>query len=235
MYSKVLSLKGGIVNRANKEENLYRIFFLSLSNESRTLPLHLWQLLALTHRNERFRDKGGDVFGPGLSCQSLRLKEDLFPRHDVSTWPAPIIGEETRAALQSAFMIDELTFLAALTWLHWPQAPIRCRFTGKRSRSAIRTTSDCRFRSRRCFETRSNDLFQFPAVITEILRQIFLPFSLFLSSFSSFFLFLFPLFTQFLTFFHAPSRSSFETDRRVHLLFLRSMLHDRLTYKPRTG
>lgn len=155
MYSKVLSLKGGIVSRANKEENLYRIFFLSLSNESRTLPLHLWQLLALTHRNERFRDKGGDVFGPGLSCQSLRLKEDLFPRHDVSTWPAPIIGEETRAALQSAFMIDELTFLAALTWLHWPQAPIRCRFTGKRSRSAIRTTSDCRFRSRRCFETRS--------------------------------------------------------------------------------
>lgn len=115
MYSKVLSLKGGIVSRANKEENLYRIFFLSLSNESRTLPLHLWQLLALTHRNERFRDKGGDVFGPGLSCQSLRLKEDLFPRHDVSTWPAPIIGEETRAALQSAFMIDELTFLAALT------------------------------------------------------------------------------------------------------------------------
>ena len=82
---------------------------------------------------------------------------------------------------------------------------------------------------------RSNDLFQFPAVITEILRQIFLPFSLFLSSFFSFFLFLFPLFTQFLTFFHAPSRSSFETDRRVHLLFLRSMLHDRLTYKPRTG
>ena len=32
---------------------------------------------------------------------------------------------------------------------------------------------------------RSNDLFQFPAVITEILRQIFLPFSLFLSSFFS--------------------------------------------------
>lgn len=46
---------------------MYCIFFLSLSNESRTLPLHLWQLLALTHRNERFRDKGGDR--SGLGCR----------------------------------------------------------------------------------------------------------------------------------------------------------------------
>lgn len=43
----------------NKEEKFYS-FFLCLS-ESRTLPLHLWQLLALTHRNVRLvvRDKGG--------------------------------------------------------------------------------------------------------------------------------------------------------------------------------
>lgn len=137
-------------------------------------------------------------------------------------------------------MIDELTFLTALTWLHWPQAPIRCRFTSKRSRSAIRAT-DCRFRSRRCFETIDRTISSnFPLWLSKFFtldRSFFLsPFlSLFLLSFFSFFFFLFLLLTQFLTLLsHVLRNFSFETDQRVHLLFLRSMLHDRLTYKPRT-
>lgn len=64
--------------------------------------------------------------------------------------------------------------------------------------------------------------------------------SFFLSPFFSFsFLLLLLLFFPFLSshsISHVPSRNfSFKTDQRVHLLFLRSMLHDRLTYKPRTG
>lgn len=66
----------------NKEENFYS-FFLCL-NESRTLPLHLWQLLALTHRNVRLsRDKGGG-FVSGLGCVNPFVSRRIS-FHGVST------------------------------------------------------------------------------------------------------------------------------------------------------
>lgn len=92
------------------------VFFLSLSSESRTLPLHLWQLLALTHRKKWFRDKGGDR--SGLGCVDPFVSRRISFHGVYRLACTDITGEETRAALQSACMIDELTFLAALTCLH---------------------------------------------------------------------------------------------------------------------
>lgn len=70
--------------------------------------------------NARLRGRSLSGLRPRAVRDSLRLKEDLslFPRRIELACTRYYSERKLEAALQSACMIDELTFLAALTCLH---------------------------------------------------------------------------------------------------------------------
>lgn len=239
MYSKVLSLKGRIVNRAKQRgEFFYCIFFLSLSNESRTLPLHLWQLLALTHRNERFRDKGGD--GSGLGCVNPFVSRRISFHGTTYRLGLHRLSERKleRHYSRPLWLMNLLFSRLLRDFIDRKHRFVAGSQVNDRAQRSEPPTVD--FVPVETIDRTISSNFPLPIYRNfshwPDLSSFFLPSSLFLSSFFFFFLlFLFLLLTQFLTLLpHVPRNFSFKTDQRVHFLFLRSMLHDRLTYKPRT-